>query len=115
MKSIYDVAAKFIKKIGNYYPTQESVKPIIESQLNSLKKKFTNLNGVQGVALIDLKTNIENDVNLYFQLNVDSDKYNNIIKDNFNINEMFKTYLVPALESNFRGFKFKVKVGFFPN
>ena len=108
------IADKISRKLASYFPTQENLKPIIAQQLEILKKKYTNLNGVRDISTLDLSKDIENNVKLYVQLNVDPDRYHELLRDTENINIMFQTFLTPILNSKFQGYKFTIKIGFFP-
>jgi hypothetical protein len=118
-KTIFQVASEFqskLKKTAQGYPAVDTIKPIINSVVNSLKDQSKMLNCVNGIDNVSLSQDIEGNINVYFQLVVNSNSYENIINglDKTKIVNLIEPRIWAALRNNFREFEFKVKMSILP-
>lgn len=120
-KTIFQVAGYFEQKLQkratSNYPEPESVFPIIEKTVNSLKANPL-LKGVIGVAKpVDVQNNaFESITKIYLQLIVESAHYNRLMAepDHSELTNLVSQYVTSALKNAFSLFEFKVKVGVVP-
>lgn len=114
-KNIYQVAAKFEKKLLKLanFPDPQRVTPIIQRVVDSAKEANKQLLGsVKDIASVSVENTIDNLV-VYFQLVVDPSKYTQLINEPYksDIKNTLKPLIEQALNSSFRPFDFKAKIG----
>lgn len=113
-RTIFTLADKFEQKLHKTanYPSKETIEPIIQNVVNSLKGQNQLLKSVTQVTNVDVQNTIDAML-IYFQLMVKSNQYEQLI------NEPYKTELTGAvkqpvenaLKAAYPAFDFRVKVG----
>lgn len=116
---LFKVADRFEQKLKKYasYPTPETVKPIVEEVLNTVRASNKQILGsVKEVSKVDVQTNFENTCFIYFQLVVDPIKYNYLMEEPQKslVTYILKEPMETALKTRFATFEFKVKIGIVP-
>lgn len=118
MKTIFQVASLFEQKLkkqaSSNYPESESVQPIVERVVDSLRSSNKELLGsVKNISKVDVQTNIENGCLVYFQLIVEPQKYTYLIEEpqKSNTTNVLKAPIENALKAKFPVFDFRVKIG----
>ncbi len=108
--SFYD--SQIQKLAESNYPSAQSLLPKIEQVVESLDLDY--IDGI--VPTIDVKNTIDNISNVYFQIVLPNEKYEELMEEptRTELVELVTTKVEPVLSNLFPAFQFKIKIGLVP-